>query len=210
MERFRRDGYNDLITESLLLTADSQVLDFGGYTGDWSARIVQRYGCRIQIFEPIDRFAGQLESRFAGDDRVTVHRFAIGSVDEPREFFLSEDGTGEFSEGVAVLVEFRPARSLHALLPARIDVVSINIEGGEYELIPALAEAGVLERCETIFVQFHRVVDEDWSDTRRQACRDLLSSTHECVWSYDYVWEAWRHRERSDPGTNGVPGEPIS
>lgn len=195
IDLFRRDGYGDLITSNLPLDGTSQVLDFGGYLGDWSAEILHRYGAQIHIFEPVEEFVAQLNCRFAGDNRISIHPFAIGLKEGVRHLHLNGDGTSAFSDGEIALVEFRTATSLVPLLPDTVDLASINIEGGEYELIPALAQAKLLERIDLIFIQFHRVSDESVTREQRETCRTLLTATHECLWAYDFVWEAWKQRQ---------------
>ncbi len=70
-----------------------------------------------------------------------------------------------------------------------IDLAKVNIEGGEYDLLPAFDEAGVLPRLRMLQVQFHLFAPADIE--RRNAIRATLSRTHNCDWSYDFVWEQW-------------------
>ena len=37
----------------------------------------------------------------------------------------------------------------------RIDLIKINIEGGEYDLLPAIIDSGLIKRIKYIQVQFH-------------------------------------------------------
>ena len=38
------------------LNEDSVVVDLGGFKGDWSALISEKYSCNIHIFEPVREF----------------------------------------------------------------------------------------------------------------------------------------------------------
>ena len=49
---FADRGDQTLRLEYPELTSDSIVFDLGGYLGDFSAAIVERYNCKIYIFEP--------------------------------------------------------------------------------------------------------------------------------------------------------------
>ncbi|MBI5231179.1 MAG: FkbM family methyltransferase [Coriobacteriales bacterium] len=191
-ERFDRDGHNAMLTRGLPLDPDSVVLDFGGYLGDYTAAIREAYGCTVHVFEPVPEFAESLRQRFADDSRVIVHTFAIGEKAGTRSLGMSDDGTGAFADGAPTAVEFRSVTFLSELLPDGADVAAINIEGGEYELIPALADADYLSRIGRLFIQFHDV-DED-STAQRESCRHLLERTHRQQWNYDWVWEAWVRR----------------
>ena len=197
IERYRRDGYNDLITKNLELNAESVVLDFGGYVGNYTATISDRYQSQIHVFEPVPEFSTALHARFMNRANVTIHEYGIADVDDVRTFGVSADGTGAFAEGAGASVSFRSADYLAEAMPPLIDLMAMNIEGGEYELIPALDHVGLLARTNRIFVQFHRVGPDPIGD--RASCRHLLEATHTCIWSYDFVWEAWVRKTNHHP-----------
>jgi hypothetical protein len=75
-------------------------------------------------------------------------------------------------------------------LPQAIDLAVINIEGGEYELIPALHDCGFLGKIRHLLIQFHWV--GECPDSARQNCRSVLSATYDLEWSYKFIWESWR------------------
>lgn len=191
IERFRLAGWNEMIEGGLPLTSESVVWEFGGHLGRWSQMIMSRYGCRLHVFEPIPEFFLELEKIFADDERVTVHRCAIGAEEGTRHFGMAADGTGEFAGGEQVAVAFESAEYLRRLLAGPVDLVAINIEGGEYELLPLLATSGILPDVKMLLVQFHVVGSRAESERRREQCRHLLAATHTNVWSFDFVWEAW-------------------
>lgn len=70
-----------------------------------------------------------------------------------------------------------------------IDLAKINIEGGEYDLLPALADQGALCRIRRLLIQFH-LFQPDFI-AKRDVIRDKLAETHGCVWEYPFVWEEW-------------------
>lgn len=194
VDQYRRDGWNTLITEGFTLVPDAIVLDFGGFLGDWSAEILLRYGCCMHIFEPVPQFSDQLASRFAGDSRVRVHPFAVGMSDRQEVFNVAGDETGAFAHGLSQSVLFVAAERLENFLPATADLAAINIEGGEYELIPALAQVGRLRNIENVVVQFHPLPNRVEAEGRREEARRCLRRTHDLCWSYDFVWEYWKKR----------------
>jgi len=192
IQRFRRDGYNDLLTHDLGLTTDSVVLDFGGYVGDYAWAISNRYQCQVHIFEPVPKYANILHDRFVNRNEIHIHEYAVGDDGGLRTFRDSADGTGAFGDGERIHVSFRSAESLLDQMPQKIDLIAVNIEGGEYELLPALGRVGLLARTNQLFVQFHLVGPDPIG--HREMCRRLLRETHECRWSYDFVWESWVRR----------------
>ena len=157
--------------------------------GDWSELVLHRYNCSISIFEPVPAFAEKLRVRFKDSDRVVVHEFGIGRLGGKRYFQVSGDGTGAFAGGQPSQVAFRPALELVLDSPEVVSLMAVNIEGGEYELIPALDEANLLARIQVIFIQFHKV-GEDWEQERKN-CQKVLSKTHSLDWDYPFVWEKW-------------------
>ncbi len=197
MERFRRDGSNRLLLDRLGLTPDSVVLDVGGYQGDYTASLLQRYGCRVHVFEPIPVFADVIDDRFRGDSRVMLHRAAIGAAAGTMEFDLRNDATSAVdvrdgappATSAVVTADVVAVTDLGALGVDRVDLLAMNIEGGEYELIQLLAESGHLERVNRLFVQFHEVSSTSRVD--RERCRALLARSHLNDWDYPFVWESW-------------------
>ena len=196
VQLYFRDGHNDLITANLGLNSASVVLDFGGYLGDYAAAISNRYQSQIHVFEPVPQFFAVLEDRFADQANITIHRYGIAGSHRVRTFGESADGTGAFAEGTGINVQFRSAEYLAELMPHSIDLIAVNIEGGEYELIPALDHVGLLARANRLFIQFHRVGSDPTG--HRESCRRILESTHVCMWSYDFVWEAWVTKATSE------------
>ena len=45
------------------LAPDSLVLDLGGYEGQWASDLYARQRCRIDVFEPVARFAAAIGAR---------------------------------------------------------------------------------------------------------------------------------------------------
>jgi len=201
--RFRLDGANDKLWTSVPNSARGSVVVLGGYLGDstvaWSNRIPEG---SIHVFEPVPAFADTLAARFSQDSRVAVHPYGLARDPSMRNFLVSGDASsqqGVRSEAESeafpfIEVEFKGVSEVFQSAPLNcaIAVMEVNIEGGEYELIPLLHDVGVLPRIEHLFVQFH-----DIGPLTRKAmnqCHQCLSETHDCIWSYDLVWEYWRVR----------------
>ena len=176
------------------IRAGSVVFDMGGFQGNWAFDIHDRYGADVHVFEPHPVFAGEISQRFAGNAAITVYDFGLGSVQTV--LTLSDDGDASSSFQVgesAVSGRLEPVSSFfesHDI--ARIDLMKINIEGGEYDLLPALIDAGIMPRINMVQVQFHLYAEADIE--RRDAIRAQLEKTHTCDWSYDFVWEQWSLR----------------
>lgn len=176
------------------LGPQSVVFDVGGFQGNWAADIHARYGAIVHVFEPHPAFAARIRQRFDGNAAITIHDFALGS--HAGTLTLSDDGDASSSFRKAtqtVTGRIEPVAAFFARsdIP-RIDLMKMNIEGGEYDLLPALADAGILPRIGILQVQFHLYAQDDIA--RRAAIRATLAQTHDCDWSYDFVWEQWTVR----------------
>ena len=188
-EKYRREGYDDLITKDLGLDRNSNVVEVGGYFGDWGWEILNSYNCNLQIFEPVPEYFEVLRKRFLGMRRAQVYNYGLSATDKVLQFGMDGPATGMASIGETSQVKLRSVSNLLNVFPQNIDLVAINIEGGEYELIPAMFESNLIERCNLIFIQFHLLDSE--SKKNRRNCREYLKGTHNLLWSYDFVWEAW-------------------
>jgi FkbM family methyltransferase len=174
------------------LGAGARVLDFGGYEGAWTDAIRRIHGARVEVFEPHPRFAAALAARFASDRAVTVNPFALGEADGPLWLSDGSDGSSAVVGAAAVQGQQRAAAAYFAEHPGAVALAKVNIEGGEYTLLPALHRADVLRQIEVLQVQFHLYKQDDIA--ARAAIRRMLEQTHRCDWEYPFVWEQWSLR----------------
>ena len=98
--------------------------------------------------------------------------------------------TGQKNETVEIRSVADEIRSL-----GRVDLMKLNIEGAEYELLGALAEADLMGEVRFIQVQFHDFVPD--AVAKLQEARELLSRTHDVMWEYPFVWESWELRSNT-------------
>lgn len=179
------------------LDENSIVFDLGGYKGDWSASILQKYRSNIYIFEPINQFYEKIASRFNGNPNITVFDFGLGKKDENVEISLTTDSSSIFNidgekEQIKIcnLSHFLKEKNIHS-----VDLVKINIEGGEYDLLESMLEYNIT-MFKNIQVQFHRFVP-DCVD-RRSNIREQLSKTHELTYDYEFIWENWKLKNNTN------------
>ena len=132
------------------LTSDSTVLDVGGYKGRWASDIFGKYCCRIAIFEPWPAFAQQMEARFRHNPAVTVHAFGLGGYSRTERLYSQGDSTSVFQRSQTSSSQALPIRAFaeiwRELGLTAVDLMKMNIEGGEYELLNALIDTGHIRR----------------------------------------------------------------
>jgi len=189
----------DKAQHSHLYTYDSLperavVLDIGGFEGGWSDIILARCPtATIHIFEPHPVFAERLRAKFQGNSDIHVYEFAIGSKQDRLSLSDSgdasssfgSDGTQGYDAEIRPVSEFFEAGNLKT-----IDLAKINIEGGEYDLLPGMIDSGVIGQIDRLQIQFH--LFDPSLVAERDAIRERLSETHTCAWCYPFVWEEWR------------------
>ena len=174
------------------LDADSQVFDLGGYEGQWASDIHARYGCAVQVFEPVEEFAADIQRRFARNPRITIHSFGLGSADSTIRIGLGADCSSAFRAAPQVC----PGRLVAAdgfferSSIARVDLMKINIEGGEYDLLEHLLDTGLVSRIGNIQVQFHDFVPD--AEARMRTIQRRLQETHTLTYQVEFVWENWK------------------
>lgn len=190
-KRWKRDKMEPKRMQFEGLTANSIVFDVGGFEGNWAQDIFDSYGSQIHVFEPHPKFAEALNTRFAANPAITVHDVALGSADGVLDLSDDADASSAFvaSEGGTQGRVIDVKAFLDSFAPPRIDVMKVNIEGGEYDLLPALAASGHLGRIDVLQVQFHLYGEEFIA--MRDAIVAALSKTHQPAWSYPFVWEEW-------------------
>jgi FkbM family methyltransferase len=187
---FRDDGDNTLRLD-YPLNSDSVVWDLGGYHGDFAAQINLRFSSRVFIFEPMPRFHEQCVVRFAGNEKIQCLKFGLS--DKAGWFEISDSADASSfvkGNGAGHNAELRPVTEMFDELGVNcVDLLKINIEGGEFEVLPALIDAGLIDRVRYIQVQFHNFVPG--ASAKRDVIRTALATTHVEMWNYPFVWESW-------------------
>jgi len=190
---------DSIFSSSEHLDSGSIVFDVGGETGIWSKQIYSKYEPYLYIFEPNPKSVTILEETFAGK-KAKIFPYGLGSENVTAS--LSNTGMGssiyDSSTGYAAsekfAIEIRDiAQVVKELSLETIDLIKINIEGGEYDLVPHMIRTGLVNKCKTIRIQFH-----DWiphAFAMRKKIVNELSKTHDVEWNYPLVWESWIRKD---------------
>jgi FkbM family methyltransferase len=166
------------------LTAASTVVDVGGYRGRWALQMAMRYPVRILVYEP-QAWAADCCRSVLGT-RATVYTYGLGVRDERLPMRAYETDGCSFVDGDGSTAELRDAAQV---LPERVDVMLMNIEGYEYTLLPYLIENDRLP--DALMVQWHRHGDTSGA---HDALIAQIERTHRRLWDYGDVLMAWgRH-----------------
>lgn len=177
------------------LSQDSLVLDLGGYEGQWTSDIFAKYLCNIMIFEPVIEYAQNIQKRFRLNPQITIYNFGLSNNSKLETFSLNKDGSSAYKrEGnmrqirLVKALDFFKEHKIHY-----IDLMKINIEGGEYDLLEHLLDNNLVESINNIQVQFHDFVPN--AELRMIKIQSRLKATHYLTYQYPFVWENWALRK---------------
>lgn len=197
-------------TKTYDLGSESLVVDVGGYRGDFSDDLIKRYNPHVFIFEPVEEFFNDCQRRFAGNPKVALYHLGLSNEDKHITIYKQGQNSSSFRGGpgqeqlpsdrvygvpIAEEIELRDAAESLELIRyanSEIDLLSLNCEGGEFEIIPRLIETGSIKLIKNLQVQFHRFAEG--ADEKRESIREALLATHEERFCYPWVWESWRRR----------------
>jgi FkbM family methyltransferase len=174
------------------LSADSVVLDVGGFEGQWASDTYAMYRCRIHVFEPVPPFAQQIATRFKANPDITVHPYGLGARNEQLAMAILGDKSSTLQRSsttcqatIKMAADFFQEHHL-----THVDLMKINIEGGEFDLLEHMLDTNLIAKIDNIQVQFHHFIPDAKEKTVRLQKR--LAQTHQLTWQYPFVWENWR------------------
>lgn len=191
IKRWKRLDGDRTLKFDFRLTKDSIVFDVGAYRGEYAAELARRFGCRIEAFEPIVEYADAARRAVAEFPSVTVHGFGLSDRDHEAEMSVSGLGSSVFrSGGERSIATFR---DIVAFLEEsgidNVDLLKLNIEGGEYMVLPRLIEVSRIRSIRFVLVQFHLI--EEGDSGRYEALFHKINATHRLRWRFPFVWELW-------------------
>lgn len=170
------------------LTPESIVLDVGCHKGAFSKIISEKYGCIILAFEPIEQFYDEAVETLKDKPNVQVFKCGVGASARVEQFKIKGDMSGAFADGEKEDVDIIAFDELLADGgPPSIDLIKINIEGGEFELLEHIIEKELQGLSKNIQVQFHPVVAD--YEKRHTAIREALLKTHKLTYDAPWCWE---------------------
>lgn len=174
------------------LNSQSVVLDLGGYEGQWASDIYARYLCQVHVFEPVPEYYERICRRFAGNSAIAVYPFGVGGATRTEQIAICGDSSSLYRQSDATqdiqIVDI--CHWCESTGVTHVDLLKVNIEGGEYELLRRLCESGWAARIRNIQVQFHRL--DQQSEAEMKKLQAALQSTHAVDYQYPFVWESWK------------------
>ena len=194
--RWRADDGDHRLRLQYPLNEQSVIWDLGGYHGDFAADISNRYGCKVFLFEPVPKLYKRCVERFRKQPSIVCLPYGLGSSNgefditddaDASSFVRQKTGTSTMKARIRALPEV-----WRELGTERVDLIKVNIEGGEYDVLPSLLDSGLVRHVDHLQVQFHNFIVN--AQSMRERIRARLTETHQEDWCYEFVWESWRAR----------------
>ncbi len=174
------------------LNKDSIVFDLGGYKGDFTYEIFNKYHCNIYIFEPVSDYCENIKKRFAKNEKINVFNFGLSNEDTELQIGVSESSSSVYKDNSSKK-ETIFLRSIMGVIKEnnieKIDLLKINIEGGEFDVLNEIITDDYVKNITDIQIQFHMFVEN--SEEKRKLIQKKLSKTHCLTYSYWFIWENW-------------------
>ena len=177
------------------LSKNSIVFDIGGYVGDFAHEIHIKYGCKVYIFEPHPVFYEKCVQRFEGNTNIINLNYGLSDTTGEFELADSVDGSSflNLNGKNTVLCEVKNIFDvLKDLEINNIDLMKINIEGGEYPLLQHIADNDKLDIVNFYQIQFHNFIED--AEKKRKKILMALNKSHISTWCYKFVWESWERK----------------
>ncbi len=155
-------AHNNLSTDKIFkdiiynLDHKSIVLDIGANLGNVSCFILEKKSCQVFSFEPNALCFEILKRRFLDDNRIRIYNLAISNFSGKSNLYLHKNSKGIFDSSYLESSSLKKLKdnvsknnyveinvlNIDDLLSKfeKIDLIKIDIEGGEYDIMPSLIQ----------------------------------------------------------------------
>lgn len=185
------NGDGNLLT-NYPLDNNSIVLDVGGYVGVFTDQLNNLYQPKIEILEPVKSFYSILQKKYKSRRNIRVHNFGLSGKTRTDYIAISGDGSSQFADSrrkeKVSLIDVKQVTKKYK----KIDLVSVNVEGAEYEILGRLIDSGEIKKIKFLQVQFHDIMPN--SKAKRNKLIKQLNKTHKKKFQYPFVWESFERK----------------
>jgi FkbM family methyltransferase len=213
--RFYADNMFHGYVEGLDMNPGSVIIDLGTYKGYTAKLLATLYPVStIYSFEPMIDFYNEAVLECSTQKNINVLPFGLGNGNF--DFYMDEQG-----DSTSMIIGNKSATGTKCVMRdffevlsekniSEIDLLHINIEGGEYDLLDYIFSNSFHLRVRHLIVQFH--YPSTVNDEKLHRYYDIMSQNHELIYDYRYVWVRW---SRTPPRPTKVfifancQGEPL-
>ncbi len=173
------------------LNINSTAMVVGAFEGNYLEKLDKKFSCKIFAFEPVEKYYNILEKKFLNSNNITLLNLGLSNKSETVNIFVDKESSSVFKEtNSGLLVDMISVSDFFRIYQIRsIDLIYMNIEGGEYAVLDELIGTGLISKIKYLQIQFHKV-DKN-SKNQRNIIRKKLSHTHRQAFNFPFIWERW-------------------
>ena len=196
--KFKEDNRKHDLMLNYDLNENSLVFDVGGYKGQGASDLFSMYLPTIYIFEPRAEYTQAIEKRFKKNNKIKVFNFGLSNKKSDNYIYFNDDGSTLFLKNsqkekvkMESISDFIKNNNIN-----KIDLLKLNIEGGEYEVLDDLINLGLLNIITNLQIQFHNFLPN--AKKRMFEIQNKLGKTHHITYQYEFVMENWQLKKSYD------------
>lgn len=178
------------------IDSTSQVIELGGYIGEWTEKIVNKFNPKLLIIEPIPDFVKTLKDKFKDFSNVTIDKSAISTSNKKIKLHVLDSRTSESIKVSNKKIKSN-AHNIEYFIKKynlnKIDLIQVNIECEEYPLLLHWITTDFLKNVRFIQIQFHTFC-ENYEEKYSIISEGLKKLGFEIRYRYDFVWESWENK----------------
>lgn len=176
------------------LDANSIVFDLGCFMGSFTEEISRRYDCLIYSFEPIKEYYDICIEKFKSNNKIKLYQTGLAEDDFAKDFSICRDASSMFGENLKQQFNVNLIKIDRFMIDNKIDCVDLlkmNIEGGEYGLLSYIIQNNLSTKFKNIQVQFHENAFSGWRSQYDYIIKNL-PKTHHLTYHYEFKFENWK------------------
>jgi FkbM family methyltransferase len=194
-EKWERDNGDFTKILDYPLNENSQVIELGGYIGEWLSKITAKFNPKVLVIEPVPDFYNGLVNNFSHNKKIIFENSAISTKNKQIKLHVKDEYTSEsmkVSNSVIKVNAYPISYYLEKHKIEKIDLVQINIECEEFPLLLNWVENEVLDKIKYLQVQFHKFCD-DYQKKYDLIADGLQKRGFKLRYRYGFVWESWEN-----------------
>ena len=188
-----KDGGDENLRLSYDLNSESIFFELGGYLGNYTKKILDKFNPVSYIFEPSKEYFDFLTKTFNQENVMLINKGLSNFVGDSQllitgdSSFVSHNNSEDSSSETIELIKLSDFVKENNI--RKIDLININIEGSEYDVLEDMLDNNTHLLVKSFQIQFHKNVPN--YKIKREKIQHELSKTHKQAWNYNYVWERW-------------------
>lgn len=195
---------NNYVRFDYNLDKNSIIFDLGCNIGSTIFSFNKKFKCYIYGFEVVSSLYEVSKKRFKDNDKIKIYNYGLGNSNKKINIYMISDSGGDSSQytkkekrrgnplecKIRNFIEFVKEEKINT-----IDLIKINIEGGEYELLEYLTNEDYIKNISNIQISFHTEIHGVYipnEEERRINIQNKLLNTHNMTWCYPKHVESWK------------------